>query len=127
MKHLGTENDPRDIANLSDTVRRAAFSDGALLELQNGQWEYRASGTISTLGVIYPHGYFEVWMKFTLGAAPDIIFPEETSYIGSAPEFAEGETWEISIKDGVMVACRVDQTQTPSVGEPPLESGEVSS
>lgn len=109
MKHLGTTDDSYDIAKVADTVQLGIFGDGAAIKLKAGRWEYRATQMISALTVTYPaSGYYEAWLKFTVGASPNITFPDTTEYIGNVPEFAEGETWEVSIKDGVMVAGKCE-------------------
>lgn len=61
---------------------------------------------IEVLNISYPTGKFECYMKLTLstGSSISISFPAGTTYIGTAPQFGVGETWEISIKDGVVIA-----------------------
>lgn len=72
--------------------------------------EYRLTN-ISSLTLSYPEGNFEVWMKilFASSGTISVSFPNETKYIGVAPTFNNGETWEISIKDGVAICWRVEQ------------------
>ncbi len=71
--------------------------------------EYRMTG-LRTLTVQYPADErFECWMRLTFAASGSITvtLPTGTKYIGSAPSFANGETWEMSMKDGVVVAQKV--------------------
>ena len=67
--------------------------------------EYRLAD-VTTLTLTYPTGDFECWMRLTFAASGDITvtLPTGTRYIGNAPSFANGETWEMSIKDGVVIA-----------------------
>lgn len=70
--------------------------------------EYRLTD-VTTLTLTYPTGSFECWMRLTFAASGDITvsLPAGTKYIGSVPAFQNGETWEISVKDGVIVAQKV--------------------
>lgn len=83
-------------------------SDGNITLADNT--EYRLTN-ISTLTLSYPTGIvnFECWMRLTFAASGNITvtLPTGTRYIGNAPSFANGETWEMSIKDGVVIAQKV--------------------
>lgn len=64
---------------------------------------------VTKLRIAYPSGDFECWMRLTFAESGDITvtMPTGTKYIGGVPEFANGETWELSIKDGIVIAQRV--------------------
>lgn len=70
--------------------------------------EYRLTN-VTTLTLRYPTGDFECWLKLTFAESGSITvtLPTGTKYIGNAPSFANGETWEMSIKDGVVIAQKV--------------------
>ena len=71
--------------------------------------EYRMTG-LQTLAVQFPENEkFECWMRLNFAASGDITvtLPAGTGYIGTAPDFKNGETWEMSIKDGVVIAQKV--------------------
>lgn len=70
--------------------------------------EYRLAD-VTTLTLTYPTGNFECWMRLTFAASGDatVILPTGTKYIGTTPDFKNGETWEMSIKDGVVIAQKV--------------------
>lgn len=70
--------------------------------------EYRLTD-VTTLNLSYPTGNFECWLKLTFAASGDatVILPTGTKYIGTTPDFKNGETWEMSIKDGVVIAQKV--------------------
>lgn len=70
--------------------------------------EYRLTD-VTTLNLSYPTGDFECWMRLTFAESGNITvtLPTGTRYIGNAPSFANGETWEMSIKDGVVIAQKV--------------------
>ena len=68
--------------------------------------EYRLTG-VTALTLAYPTGEFECWLKITTAAEGTITITLPTSqYIGETPTFGNGETWEMSIKDGVVVAAK---------------------
>lgn len=69
--------------------------------------EYRLTD-VSTLNVTYPTGNFEVWMRIAVASEGAVTITLPTSqYIGDAPTFANGEVWELSIKDAVVIANKV--------------------
>ena len=72
--------------------------------------EYRlADVTTSTL--TYPTSDFECWMRLTFAESGNITvtLPADTKYIGTAPDFKNGETWELSFKDKVLAAQKVGE------------------
>ena len=71
--------------------------------------EYRMTG-LQTLTVQYPEdAKFECWMRLSFAASGDITvtLPAGTGYIGTAPDFHNGETWELSFKDKILAAQKV--------------------
>ena len=70
--------------------------------------EYRLTD-VTTLTLTYPTGNFECWLKLTFAASGNatVTLPTGTKYIGTMPDFKNGETWEMSIKDGVVIAQKV--------------------
>lgn len=72
--------------------------------------EYRLEN-VATLTLTYPMGNFECWLKLTFAASGSITvtLPTGTKYIGNAPNFASGETWELSFKDKVLAAQKVGE------------------
>ena len=72
--------------------------------------EYRLTD-VTTLTLTYPTGNFECWMRLTFAATGTITvtLPAETKYIGTAPDFKNGETWELSFKDKVLAAQKVGE------------------
>ncbi len=72
--------------------------------------EYRLTD-VTTLTLTYPTGSFECWMSLTFAESGNITvtLPVETKYIGTAPDFKNGETWELSFKDKVLAAQKVGE------------------
>ena len=70
--------------------------------------EYRLTD-VTTLTLTYPTGNFECWMRLNFAASGDITvtLPAGTGYIGTAPDFHNGETWELSFKDKILAAQKV--------------------
>jgi hypothetical protein len=72
--------------------------------------EYRLTD-VTTLALTYPTGNFECWMRLTFAESGNITvtLPADTKYIGTAPDFKNGETWELSFKDKVLAAQKVGE------------------
>lgn len=85
----------------------AQVSTGSNITLADNT-EYRLTD-VTTLTLTYPTGDFECWMRLTFAASGDatVTLPTGTKYIGTTPDFKNGETWEMSIKDGVVIAQKV--------------------
>ena len=63
---------------------------------------------VADLTLTFPTGNFECWIRLSTAASGTVNVTLPTSqYIGSAPAFGNGETWEISIKNGIVVAVKV--------------------
>ena len=85
----------------------AQVSTGSNITLADNT-EYRLTD-VTTLTLTYPAGNFECWLKLTFASSGNVTvtLPAGTKYIGTAPDFKNGETWEMSIKDGVVIAQKV--------------------
>ncbi len=72
--------------------------------------EYRLTN-VTTLTLTYPTGNFECWMRLNFATSGDITvtLPAGTGYIGTAPDFHNGETWELSFKDKILAAQKVGE------------------
>ena len=77
--------------------------------------EYRLTD-VTSLTLNYPTGKFECWMRLTFAASGNITvtLPADTEYLGATPNFKNGETWELSFKDKVLVAQKVGDSGTIS-------------
>lgn len=73
----------------------------------NDNTEYRLAG-VQTLTITFPTGYFACWLRIQTAESGTITvtFPATVKYIGEAPTFGAGETWELSVKDGVVIAMK---------------------
>ena len=90
------------------------ISEGTYITLADNT-EYRLTN-VTTLNLSYPTGDFECWMRLSCAASDKVTvtLPAGTKYIGAAPDFKNGETWELSFKDKVLVAQKVgDGSMTP--------------
>lgn len=82
---------------------------GTLLSM-NDNTEYRLTNvTTLTLYAPYQQAQYECWFRLTFANTGTIAvsFPTGMKYIGSAPDFNNGESWEISVKDGVVIAQKI--------------------
>ncbi len=85
------------------------ISEGPYITLADNT-EYRLTD-VTTLTLTYPAGDFECWMRLTFAESGNITvtLPADTKYIGTAPDFKNGETWELSFKDKVLAAQKVGE------------------
>ena len=64
---------------------------------------------VANLTITFPSGNFECWLSITTsGSFTRIILPNNATYIGDNPVFAAGEKWEVSIKNGTVIAGKVE-------------------
>ncbi len=84
-------------------------SEGTYITLADNT-EYRLND-VTRLILTYPTGDFECWMRLSFAASGDITvtLPAGTGYIGTAPDFKNGETWELSFKDKILAAQKVGE------------------
>ena len=85
------------------------ISEGSNITLADNT-EYRLTN-VTTLKLSYPVGDFECWMRLNFAASGTITvtLPADTKYIGTAPDFKNGETWELSFKDKILAAQKVGE------------------
>lgn len=68
-----------------------------------------SGANISKLAIEYPEGDFECYISLTFAQEGDItVTLPESKYIGTPPVFANGEYWELSIKNGVVVGGKIE-------------------
>lgn len=68
-----------------------------------------SGANISKLAIEYPDGDFECYISLTFAQEGDItVTLPESKYIGTPPVFANGEHWELSIKNGVVVGGKAE-------------------
>lgn len=96
-----------DKAEIVEELKPSQVTSGASITLADNT-EYRLTD-VTELTITYPDGNFDCWMRLTFAAEGTITvtLPVTTEYIGSTPTFANGETWEMSIKDGIVIAGKV--------------------
>ena len=105
--------DVKDKADVSyvDSIaipKRREVWNGETLTLADNT-EYVGREEITNLTIIYPDTDFICSFNFTLASEGSItITLPESKYIGSIPSFANGETWELNIKNGVVVGGLVE-------------------
>jgi len=71
--------------------------------------EYRLTG-VAALTLSYPAAdHWSCWLRLTTAPVGAVTVTLPTSrYIGGAPTLGVGETWELSIRDGVVVAGKAE-------------------
>ncbi len=70
--------------------------------------EYRVAASVGTYAFAWPTSPFEVWLRFSTASTFSITFPAGTKYIDGAPTFKASTPYEMSVKDGVVIAREVD-------------------
>lgn len=93
----------------SHFITTQKISEGSNITLDDNT-EYRLTD-ITTLTLTYPTGDFECWLRlsFATSGTITVTLPADTKYIGTAPDFKNGETWELSFKDKVLAAQKVGE------------------
>ena len=98
------DTNKQDKATLNDNT---VIIDNILTLEDNA--EYRMTD-INTLTLTYPNDNFECWLRISFAAEGDITvaFPA-SQYIGDTPIFTNSEIWEVSIKDGIVIAQKAQK------------------
>lgn len=94
------------IASKVDKVNIVTFENGAELTLADNTEYYGTS--ILNLTINYPQENFECYISFDIPVEGTInISLDQSKYIGTLPNFTNGKSYEISIKNGVIVCGEV--------------------
>lgn len=88
-------------------VSRLTPSGGTVNLAVADNTEYRFTSAVTSLTLTFPSGNFDCWLKFTTGSSITVTFPSGTKYVGGAPTFEAGKTYEMSIKDGSVICAEV--------------------
>ena len=88
--------------------KKVLFTNGATITAEDNT-SYYADTEITNLTIVYPETDFICSFDFTIASEGDVtITLPESKYIGGTPSFANGETWEVNIKNGVVVGGLVE-------------------
>lgn len=97
----------------SNTITTKYFNNEAWLDMTKDNYEYIASEPISKLyiDINYPNGPTTCSIIFTISNTDDyqINIEGNVKYIGGVPDFKPGETWELNIRNGIVVAGKVEE------------------
>lgn len=115
FKFMGNKLDQK--VSLSDITPEAIGAKAVTTKVDTGtslsmndNTEYRLSN-VTTLELYAPYKktQYECWFSLTFANSGTITvtLPTGMKYIGSAPDFNNGESWEMSIKDGVVIAQKI--------------------
>ena len=90
-----------------DKVVVTSLSTPSTLTLADNREYYLTN--VANLTITFPSGNFECWLSVqTSGSFTRIVFPNSATYIGNEPSFGSGQKWEISIKNGTIIAGKVE-------------------
>ena len=98
---------PSDVANKADKTERYSYYSISHIELCDNS-EYTID-EVSNLSITYPEGNFLCSLTFTTASSGvvEVKLPVGSKFIGEKLTFDNGETWELSIKNGVVVGGAV--------------------
>ena len=88
-------------------VSRLTPSGGTVNLTVADNTEYRFSSAVTSLTITFPTGNFDCWLRFTTNSSITVSLPSSATYIGGAPTFDASKTYEMSIKDGVVLCAEV--------------------
>lgn len=95
------------LASKADKVTVVSRSAPTSLTLADNTEYYLTN--VANLTFTFPSGNFECWISvITAGSFTAINFPSGATFIGDAPTFGAGEKWEISVKNGTVIAGKVE-------------------
>ena len=98
-----------DLNKKADKPKKVIIENSMLDLEDNTIYETAAGQTINNLHISYPGDDFIASLTFTLASeGPITITLPESKYIGDTPTFANGETWELNIKNGVVVGGLIE-------------------
>lgn len=91
-----------------DKPQRITASNPSTLTLTDNTEYYLTN--VSNLTITFPAGeIFECWLSITTsGSFTAIHLPNSSTYIGDEPYFSAAEKWEVSIKNGTVIAGKVE-------------------
>lgn len=100
---LNSKAERVELDTKADKVKYVTFKDTDVIKVLDNT-EYIASGEISTLTIEYPETDFICSLEFSTKEEGDItIILPQSKYIGEVPTFKNGEIWELSIKNGIVI------------------------
>ena len=95
------------LASKQDKVTVVTQSAPTSLALVDNREYYLTN--VANLTITFPSGNFECWISITTsGSFTRIVLPSNATYIGDSPVFAAGEKWEVSVKNGTVIAGKVE-------------------
>lgn len=101
-----TESDKADIAGRVRPTVVELDAPTTLVLVDNTEYYL---DEVDDLTITYPSGSFDCWLRISTVATGEVTVSMPASqFVGALPTFAAGETWELSIRDGVIVAEKVE-------------------
>ena len=92
----------------ADKQKRVLITNNSTINIADNTIYY-AETDISNLTLVYPKGNFICELDFKIADDGDVtITLPQSKYIGGTPTFANGETWELNIKNKVVVGGLVE-------------------
>lgn len=102
-----TAAEARNALNAAEAVAKISNSGNVASIALEHNTEYRFSSALTSLTLTFPSGDFDCWLRFMTGDSVTVTLPASATYIGGAPAFEASKTYEMSIKDGVVICAEV--------------------
>lgn len=91
------------------SIEEITLSESDSIELEDNIEYYLDATECSGVDLFFPDDFFKCLIYISFGdQGTTVYFPSNTRYIGSIPQFGNSETWEISIKNGIVVAGKIE-------------------
>ena len=96
------------------TIVDYELNDADTIDIEDNTEYYLDGLQCSSIDFFFPSGRFECFIQLSTkqNDGTTVYFPIETKYAGSEPQFGAGEIWEISIKNGVVVAVKISSASS---------------
>lgn len=97
-----TENDKNDIAGRIEPTTVTQDAPTAITLADNTDYYLT---DVSDLTITYPSGDFTCWLHVQMASSGTVaVSLPSSTYVGTMPSFGVGETWEVSIRNGTVIA-----------------------
>lgn len=97
-----TEADKNDIAGRIEPSTVTELAPTAITLADNTDYYLT---NVSDLTITYPSGDFACWLHVQMASSGTVaVSLPSSTYVGTMPSFGMGETWEVSIRNGTVIA-----------------------
>lgn len=97
------------LAETAQAVKKVEITKATASIACEDNTEYLCSVPMTSLAFTFPETNFECWLSFTAHGSSDctITFPTGYSFIGNIPDIEQGASYELSIKNKVIIMSKI--------------------